>query len=319
MQQRGGSMQAFALATIDRGGKPEAAIRVGDGIWPLASASQAAGTGELPADLMAVVAGWQASRPRLHALAEACAAGRAGKRAAPAAAAKYLAPLLYPRKVIGVGANYADHVEKAVLILERMGIQRGTGRHKRPTFFLKPASTAVVGPGETVRIPVDCKQFDYEIELAVVFGLRARNVSEGEAMATVAAYTIGLDMSARDLHFIPESLFKFDAFAGKAHDSGAPLGPVLVPAEFVSDPQSLRMTLEVNGETRQDGTTADMVHKLPRLISEVSKIVTLEPGDVMLTGTPSGTGFETGRFLGRGDRIRASIQELGTLEVTVVD
>src|SRR6185436_11000828 len=114
------------------------------------------------------------------------------------------------------------------------------------------------------------------------------------------------------------SLFKFDAFAGKAHDTGAPIGPTLVPAEFVKDPQALRMTLDVNGERRQDGTTADMVHKLPKLVAELSKIITIEPGDIVLTGTPEGTGFESGRFLSVGDRITASIEGLATLEVKVV-
>jgi 2-keto-4-pentenoate hydratase/2-oxohepta-3-ene-1,7-dioic acid hydratase in catechol pathway len=311
-------MTRYSLATIKLKGKPEAAIVVGGKIWPLAAAAKSAGVRAMPGDLMAVFAGWNGNRAKLKTIAAACAAGKGSKNALPAARTHFLAPLLYPNKVVGVGANYANHVARAVVILEKMGIQRGTGGHNRPTFFLKPASTAVVGPGATVKVPTGCKQFDYEIELTLVMGARARNISEADAMSAVAAYTVGLDMSARDLHFIPQSLFKFDAFAGKAHDTNAPVGPTLVPAEFVKDPQSLRMTLDVNGERRQDGTTADMVHKLPRIVSELSKIVTLEPGDMVMTGTPEGTGFESGRFLSVGDRITAGIEGLDMLEVKIV-
>lgn len=310
-------MTAYSLATIRLKGKPEAAICVGGKVWPLAAAAKSAGVGAMPADMLALFEAWKANRAKLKKIAAACAAGKGAKNAIPAARAKFLAPIM-PRKVIGVGANYANHVARAVVILEKIGIQRGTGGHNRPTYFLKPASTAVVGPGATVKVPTDCKQFDYEIELSAVFGARVRNVSEAEAMKAIAAWTIGLDMSARDLHFIPQSMFKFDAFAGKAHDTNAPIGPALVPAEFVEDPQALRMTLDVNGERRQDGTTADMVHKLPKLVAELSKIITIEPGDVMMTGTPEGTGFESGRFLSVGDAISASIEGLGTLDVKVI-
>jgi 2-keto-4-pentenoate hydratase/2-oxohepta-3-ene-1,7-dioic acid hydratase in catechol pathway len=311
-------MTAYSLATIQLKGRPEAAICVGDKVWPLAAAAKSAGAGPMSSDLMSVFANWKGNRAKLKKIAAACTAGKGAKNAIGAARVKFLAPLLYPRKVIGVGANYANHVARAVVILEKMGIQRGTGGHNRPTFFLKPATTAVVGPGATVKVPTGCKQFDYEIELTAVIGARARNISEADAMSAVAAYTVGLDMSARDLHFIPQSLFKFDAFAGKAHDTNAPIGPTLVPAEFVNNPQALRMTLDVNGERRQDGTTADMVHKLPRIVSELSKIVTLEPGDLVMTGTPEGTGFESGRFLSVGDRISAAIEGLATLEVEIM-
>ena len=115
----------------------------------------------------------------------------------------------------------------------------------------------------------------------------------------------------------PAIAVKFDAFAGKAHDTGAPIGPTLVPAEFVKDPQALRMRLDVNGERRQDGTTADMVHKLPKIVSELSSHHH-RAGEVMMTGNAEGTGFESGRFLSVGDSISASIDGLGTLDVKIV-
>src|SRR5687767_1890770 len=117
-------MTAYSLATIQLKGKPEAAICIGDKLWPLMAAAKSAGVGAMPGDLMAVFAGWKGNRAKLKKIAAACAAGKGAKNAIPAARAKFLAPLLYPKKVVGVGANYANHVARAVVILEKMGIQR---------------------------------------------------------------------------------------------------------------------------------------------------------------------------------------------------
>ena len=121
----------------------------------------------------------------------------------------------------------------------------------------------------------------------------------------------------RDWQLIPRTLFGFDLFAGKAHDTGCPMGPVVVPAEFVADPQNLSMRLAVNGEVKQDGSTAGMIYSVADVVSFASRVLTLEPGDVILTGTPAGTGVESNTFLAPGDEITATIDGIGTLEVSV--
>ncbi len=311
-------MAEYGLATIAYNKRSCAAIRVGDFYWPVRPAAKASLGTELPDSVFDIIADWERMTAQLDRLADGALAGRLDRNLRIAAeSAAVEAPIQYPRKVIGVGANYADHVARALPHLEKMGIPLPTGKHNRPVFFFKPASTAVVGPGATVRMPVDCKQFDWEIELSVVIGRRARCISENDALGAVAGYTVGLDMSARDLHFVPNSLFRFDAFAGKGHDTGAPLGPVITPAKYAGDPQAMRLRLWVNDELKQDGSTSGMVYSVKQLVAACSRIVTLEPGDVIMTGTPAGTGFESGNFLKVGDRIRAEIERIGVLEVSV--
>jgi len=306
---------AYGLATIRLNGQSVPALKLSDAYWPVA----ASGGGSLPRAVATMLDDWDKSRAALGAIADAIGAGKVDRKLAiPAASAQVEAPIQFPRKVIGVGANYAKHVAKAVKILEKRGMPHQGENIGRPTFFFKPASTAIVGPGKTARYPIDCKEFDWEIELSIVIGLRARNVPAADALRYIAGYTVGLDMSARDLHFVPRSLFKFDAFAGKAHDAGAPIGPTIVPSEFVGDPQKLRVMLSVNGEKKQDGNTADMVYDCAKIVHFASRIVTLEPGDVIMTGTPEGTGIESETFLKVGDKISATIDKLGTLDVEVI-
>ncbi len=201
--------------------------------------------------------------------------------------------------------------------LESLGYTMPTVPPPRPPYFMKPPSTTVVAPGGTTRIPPDCKQFDWEIELTAVIGKRLTNVTPEEGLAGIMGYTVAIDLSARDFQIVPTTLFRFDLFGGKAFDLSCPLGPTIVPAEFVGDPQNLRMVLTVNGEVQQDASTAAMVVPLGPIVSHLSKIVTLEPGDMVLTGTPAGTGIESGTFLKSGDVVAATIEPIGTLTVTV--
>ena len=306
---------AYGLATIRKNGQSVPALKIGEAYWPVA---EAGGRG-LPKSVLGLLDEWSKSRPALAKLAERIAAGKVKKTVGvPAARAKVEAPVQFPRKVIGVGANYAKHVAKAVKILEKRGMPHQGESAGRPTFFFKSGTMAIVGPGKTAKYPLDTKEFDWEVELGIVIGKRARAVPVEKALSHIAGYTVGLDLSARDMHFVPKTLFKFDAFGGKAHDAGAPIGPTIVPAEFVGDPQKLGLKLSVNGEPKQDGSTADMVYDCAQIVHFASRIVTLEPGDVILTGTPEGTGIETETFLKIGDRISASIDRLGTLDVEVV-
>jgi len=226
------------------------------------------------------------------------------------APARRLAPLLYPGKILCAGANYYAH-------LAEMGMPGAKKADQRLFFFFKPPRNAVVGEGETVRIPLGTKAFDWEIELAAVIGRRARNVTPENALAHVAAYTIGIDFSARDHNRAPETFYKLDWVAGKANDTCCPLGPRLVPASALADPQSVRLRLAVNGQTKQDDTTADMIFSIAEQVSIASRIMTLDPGDVLLTGTPAGVGVPKGTFLQVGDRVDAEIDGIGRLSVRI--
>src|SRR6185312_9892576 len=158
--------------------------------------------------------------------------------------------------------------------LAEMGMPGAKKADQRLFFFFKPPRNAVVGEGETVRMPLGTKAFDWEVELAAVIGRRARNVTPEGALAHVAAYTIGIDFSARDHNRAPETFYKLDWVAGKANDTCCPLGPRLVPASALADPQSVRLRLAVNAQTKQDDTTADMIFSIAEQVSIASRIMT---------------------------------------------
>jgi len=231
--------------------------------------------------------------------------------AAPGRREDWLTPLQYPAKVLCTGANYFDHMTKDG------GHATFTKEENIPVFFMKPPSTTLVGQGRSVRYPVQSEKFDYELELAFVIGKRGRRISSEAALDHVAGYTIGLDLSARDWQRHPKHLVKFDLFGGKVFDDSCPLGPGIVPARFV-DPADLQLRLWVNGELRQDANTSDMIWPVPELVARLSEHVTLEPGDVVLTGTPSGVGLATNTWLGVGDVIDCEITGLGSMQVEIV-
>jgi 2-keto-4-pentenoate hydratase/2-oxohepta-3-ene-1,7-dioic acid hydratase in catechol pathway len=162
-------------------------------------------------------------------------------------------------------------------------------------------------------MPPETTQLDWEIELAAVIGQRCRRIPVDRALDAVAGYSIVNDVSARDLNVRNDYPFKFDWFQGKCHDTFAPFGPWIVPAWQVHDPQAVHLNLKVNGETMQDDTTANMIWNVREQISYLSTIVTLEPGDVIATGTPTGVGMGRGIYLKDGDRIEATIRGIGTL------
>jgi 2-keto-4-pentenoate hydratase/2-oxohepta-3-ene-1,7-dioic acid hydratase in catechol pathway len=186
-----------------------------------------------------------------------------------------------------------------------------------PVFFLKPPSTALVGQGRSVRYPTQSEKLDYELELAFVIGKRGRHIAVEHARDHIAGYTIGLDLSARDWQRHPQHLVKFDLFGGKAFDDSCPLGPGIVPARFVDD-GNLQLRFSLNGQVRQDANTKDMIWPVPELVARISEHLTLEPGDVVLTGTPAGVGLSTGVWTKVGDRLDGEITGLGTLHVEIV-
>jgi 2-keto-4-pentenoate hydratase/2-oxohepta-3-ene-1,7-dioic acid hydratase in catechol pathway len=219
-------------------------------------------------------------------------------RTEPIAAGVPVAPLR-PGKIIGIGLNYRDHIDEA-----------GLSAPERPLVFAKLPSS-VIGPGEPIVIdPAITQNVDWEVELAVVIGRRMRNVDEGDALHHVFGYTVANDVSARDVQFAEQQLVR-----AKSIDTFCPLGPVIVTADEVADPQSLRLRTSVNGEIVQDSTTAQMAFGVAELLAFCSRSFTLEPGDVLLTGTPPGCGaFMTPpRSLRPGDVVEVEVEGIGVL------
>jgi 2-keto-4-pentenoate hydratase/2-oxohepta-3-ene-1,7-dioic acid hydratase in catechol pathway len=205
---------------------------------------------------------------------------------------RLVSPIL-PSKVVAVGKNYADHAR-----------EMGGEAPSSPVIFLKP-STAVIGSGDVIRVPPESSRVDHEAELAVVIGRPARDVSRADALAHVLGYTAANDVTARDQQKADGQFTR-----AKGHDSFCPLGPWL---ETVLDPSDLRVTASVNGELRQDGRTSEMIHDVATLIAFMSSVMTLLPGDVVLTGTPAGVGP-----IVPGDTVTVEIEGIGELTNPVV-
>jgi 2-keto-4-pentenoate hydratase/2-oxohepta-3-ene-1,7-dioic acid hydratase in catechol pathway len=296
----------LSLATVEHLGKPVACIEQDGRFHPIATLAQAAGNTDLPADLIGLFGNWPHNKDALHALGARCSAATA----LPATGVRVLAPLLYPGKILCAGANYYDH-------LAEMGMPGAKKENQRLFFFMKPPRNAVVGSGPTVHMPIGTKAFDWEVELAIVIGQTARNVPIETALEHVAFYTVAIDFSARDHNRAPETFYKLDWVAGKANDTCCPLGPRLVPASAIANPQTLGLKLWVNGELKQNGNSRDMIFTIAEQIATASRIMTLDPGDVLLTGTPAGVGAPKQTFLKVGDRVEAEIEGIGRLDVTV--
>jgi 2-keto-4-pentenoate hydratase/2-oxohepta-3-ene-1,7-dioic acid hydratase in catechol pathway len=292
----------WSLATIDLGGKPVGCLVVEDVAYPLPAISPS-----LPSHIGDLFEDWPRSQALLCGLASSVkASGVAGHDLAKA---RVLAPLRYPGKVICAGANYYDHMAE-------MGFP-GVKKETQKLFFFFKTRNSVVGPGATIVMPRGTQKFDWEIELAAIIGKTARYVTPAQALDHVAGYTVAIDFSARDFNQAPDQFYKFDWVAGKAIDTGCPMGPVIVPADAIPDPQDVALKLSVNNAVKQDSSTSQMIYSVAEQIARASEIMTLDPGDVILTGTPAGVGVPKGTFLEVGDRIDAEIAGIGTLSVTI--
>ena len=219
------------------------------------------------------------------------------------------APIRFPRKVVCAGANYFAH-------LAEMNVPR-PDPVGAPYFFLKPPTTTVIGPDDPIVLPDrPDRRIDWEAELGVVIGRRGRDLDERDVRAHVAGYTIVNDVSARERLGRSDAVappFGFDWTSAKAEDTFCPTGPGVTPAWFVDDPQDLRITLSVNGVVKQDSSTADMMNSAFAVVAAASRIMTLEPGDIVATGSPAGVGAPRGEFLQPGDDVVIEIGELGRL------
>jgi 2-keto-4-pentenoate hydratase/2-oxohepta-3-ene-1,7-dioic acid hydratase in catechol pathway len=220
----------------------------------------------------------------------------ARKLAYPLAKVRLLAPIVPPRNVFCLGRNYADHAA-----------ERGAAVPEHPVYFTKPPA-CVIGPGERVTHHAVTKELDYEVELTAVIGVGGRDIQRGNALRHVFGYTVINDVTARDLQKKHGQWFK-----GKSLDTFCPMGPVLVTADEIPDPQNLAVSLRVNGQVRQSSHTSKMIFPVDQCIEVLSQGFTLVPGDVIATGTPDGVGAATGNFLKVGDRMEAEVERIGVL------
>ena len=282
----------FAIATFESAGRTGTGLVLGDQLY----------VAPLAGDANALIAQWVEAQASLAALADQMSRGP--QKPLEKGSYKLLAPYR-PGRIFGAASNYYEHARE-------MGTKLAERKESAPYVFMK-AETSVIGPGDTVRIPAQSQKVDWEVELGAVIGRGGRNIAAADALSHVAAYTVINDISARDLNRRGDYPFTHDWFRGKSWDTFAPLGPWLVPAACIADPQNLRLRLDVNGETMQNDTTAGMIFSLAEQIVYLSGILTLRPGDLIATGTPEGTGMGRGIFLKPGDTMTASIEKIGSL------
>ncbi|WP_432261801.1 fumarylacetoacetate hydrolase family protein [Cupriavidus sp. TMH.W2] len=304
-------MNWHGLATYQLGGVKRPGLVVNDTLYDLALLASACGLdpARVTGGLDAMIADWAASAPLMAVMAQRAPQLAAdGRLPGVDGAATYAIPY-QPRRIFGVASNFYEHADE-------MGTRLAARSESQPYAFMK-AETSVIATGETVLMPPETARLDWEVELGVVIGKTCRHVSVADALSVVAGYTVFNDISARDLNRRTDYPFTHDWFRGKSFDTFGPMGPWLVPAGCIADPQNLRMTLTVNGESMQDGNTSQMIFSVAEQIAYLSRILTLQPGDLIATGTPDGVGMGRGVYLKPGDTMVAWVEGIGAIENAV--
>ena len=295
------------VSFVDAHQKPQAGVLIGGQVT---KAGDILGTQYQ--SVIDILRDWDETHPRL-------ARAAAGTSAIPLADVKLRAPLLYPGALFCAGANYWDHLQEMADIAKRTtGKEVSLIKPAEPWFFMKTTAGSIVGDGAPVRLPGFSRQVDWEAELGAVIARPTRNISEKDALSAVAGYLIVHDLSARDLMKREGSIFIYDWLGQKCFDDGAPMVPWLTPAAYVPDPSNLAIRLWVNGVLKQDSNTGRMVHSTAEQIAYLSRHVTLQPGDVIATGTPAGVGMPRGEFLKAGDEVKIEVGGCGVLTNTMV-
>ena len=299
----------YALASYDNAGATSPAIVLDDKLYDLKAAWLAANSagGETP-DWLASVDRVVCECPaaELAGLAENIIAlvGDGALQPVPNGSEKLLAPLNPPR-IFGTASNYIEHAaEMNTILADKVD--------SSPYIFIK-ASTSVIGTGQTVMIPPETEKPDWEVELGVVIGKGGRRIKAENALEHIAGYTIVNDISARDMNRRSDYPFKHDWFRGKSWDTFCPMGPWFVPRSCIADLHQMKLGLTVNDEVMQDGNTSELIWNVFEQIEYLSSILTLQPGDVIMTGTPAGVGMGRGVFLKPGDVIETSIEGIGSI------
>jgi 2-keto-4-pentenoate hydratase/2-oxohepta-3-ene-1,7-dioic acid hydratase in catechol pathway len=299
------------LVTFEHAGTNRTGVVVDGSVYDLAGLSAGDGHGALPGDMLGLLALGPSGLERAASLA----AHVERASGVPLGQAKLKAPIPRPGKLLLLANNYAAHIEEG-------GEQVFTPTETTPWLFLKP-STAIIGPEQGIICPAYSDQVDWEIELAVVIGTRCRYVPVEHAYEVVAGYTIVNDVSARRLNLDVTRVERdwdpfYDWLHGKWFDSFAPMGPYIATRDCMPNPLGLDFELRVNGDVRQRANTNLMLFKIHDAIAFASRIMTLEPGDVIAMGTAAGTGSATGTYLQPGDVLEAEIAGLGVLRTPVL-
>jgi 2-keto-4-pentenoate hydratase/2-oxohepta-3-ene-1,7-dioic acid hydratase in catechol pathway len=291
-------LATFSEVSLGAGGqaaaKRETRIGLVDGDEIVDLAAAAPG---LPTEMLAFL---EAGAPAMGAAREALG----GSARIPLADVRLEAPIARPPKFLAVGLNYADHVAEA-----------GLPTPEHPTIFNKQ-STCVVGPSDPVHVPRASSVLDYEGELGFVIGRRGRHVSRDDAASVIAGYVVVDDVTVRDWQFRTPTWTM-----GKSFDTHGPIGPWIATSDEVGDPHQLRLRTFVNGELRQESNTKELIFDCYRLVEHLSTAFTLEPGDIVATGTPGGVGIlcKPPKILAAGDVVRVEIEGIGEIENPVID
>jgi 2-keto-4-pentenoate hydratase/2-oxohepta-3-ene-1,7-dioic acid hydratase in catechol pathway len=303
-------MAGYKLATYQTPDGPRAGLVIEDKVFDAAKLTGKAAY----ASVLAILADWRAAQGALKKAA--AVAGKSRVKALPLSRAKLLAPVRWPSAIYCAGANYADHAAEMARRMNRPMEPDPHTQGLKAWHFMK-APRALADPGATVKISGVSDRVDWEVELAAVIGKPAKNVPEEKALDYVAGYTAANDLSARDRGPRPNisdtSPFKADWTKHKSFDGSCPMGPWIVPASDIGDPQNLGLKLWVNDVLKQDSNSKDMIFNLAEQIAQLSNGMTLHPGDVVLTGTPAGVGSARGEFLKAGDVVKIWIEKIGTL------
>lgn len=311
----------YRLATYSGAGTTaRAGLVIGDRMFDVARvlpASGASGDGAPPVSVLEVLRHWREWHPRFRefALSSPAAAHREGSVAL--ADVQLHAPILFPGVIFCAGANYRDHVQE---MSRALNLPQEPDPHElglKPWHFIKPSVSCVRGPGASISLPAYSSKVDWEAEIAVVIGQACRNVSIERALDYAAGLTIVNDLSARD-HLKRQGVadgspFRYDWVSQKAFEGSLPVGPWICPIDDIDDTGALGIRLWVNDELMQDSSSSNLIFTMAEQIAHLSTRLTLNPGDVIATGTPAGCGSARGRFLKPGDRVRVWVENIGEL------
>ena len=307
-------MAGYKLATYQSSNGPRAGLVVDDKVFDAAKL-----TGKTAyATVLGILEDWRASQGILRKAA--ASAGKSKLKGEPLGRTRLLAPVRWPSAIYCAGANYADHAAEMARRMNRPPEPDPHTLGLKAWHFIK-ASRTLANPGATVKISGISDHVDWEVELAAVIGRPAKNVSQEKALSYVAGYTAANDLSARDrgprAGISDTSPFKSDWTKHKTFEGSCPLGPWIVPASDIGDPQNLGLKLWVNDVLKQDSNSEDMIFNLAEQIEQLSNAMTLHPGDLILTGTPAGVGSARGEFLKAGDIVKIWIEKIGTLTTKI--
>ena len=309
---------SYKLLSYQSGRDARAGVLVADTVYDVARVTGVPAY----ASALRVLQDWSKAHRQLALAAKRIASGQSRAKGVPVKRVRLLAPLLEPGNIFCAGANYTDHMAEMARAQGQPPGPTMKDLGEKPWHFIKTSKSSVIGPGGKVKLPPYSQKVDWEVELAAVIGKRAKDVGVERALACVAGYTIANDLSARDVMAREKnpvaSPFHFDWLSQKCFDGSCPLGPWIVPVSDIPDPQNLGLKLWVNGELMQDSHTSRMIFTTAEQIAMLSSRVTLQPGDLVLTGTPAGVGMGRQRFLKGGDTVRLWIEGIGELSHTMV-